>query len=365
MSLDPIKKSDYTNDGDDQQKNNPKEFFNLETFNEAIEQAKQLPIPKKLFSGFWYEQEVCFFFAASGVGKSVLAFQIADSISKGKAIEGFELEVEPKKVLYLDYELSVKQVEKRCSENYLNHYKFSDNLYRLTPNVTHELPKGTSEMEYSLLGIEQIVKETGAKVIIIDNITYLSGGNMEKGHEARDFIKKLLMLKRTLGLSILVMAHTPKRASSYCVISQNDLHGSKMLINLCDSAFALGLSAQDKDLRYVKQIKVRSAEKEFGQNNVQIIEMNGTGNFLHFDYVGSAREKEHLQETTLETVKSLEEQIIDMHKQNMSMQSITKQLDTYYSKVRRTIKRYEKNVGEKKKKDKDWKDFIDGLDDDK
>jgi hypothetical protein len=43
-------------------------------------------------------------------------------------------------------------------------------------------------------------------------------------------------------------------------LSANDLQGSKMLINFCDSAFAIGKSSNDKDLRYLKQIKQRSKE---------------------------------------------------------------------------------------------------------
>ena len=94
--------------------------------NTWVEEAKNRPIPNMLFSELWYENEICILFADTNLGKSILAVQIADSISKGIAIPGFKLESPPKKVLYLDFELSDKQFENRCSENYQNHY----------PNIT-------------------------------------------------------------------------------------------------------------------------------------------------------------------------------------------------------------------------------------
>ena len=57
--------------------------------NKWIEQAKKRPIPKMLFSEFWFEGEICILFADTNLGKSILAVQICDSISKGEKINGF------------------------------------------------------------------------------------------------------------------------------------------------------------------------------------------------------------------------------------------------------------------------------------
>ncbi|MCH2045975.1 MAG: AAA family ATPase [Saprospiraceae bacterium] len=97
---------------------NPSNFFQVRTMNEVIEEAKQQEVPNMLFSELWFEQEICLFFAGSNTGKSIIAIQIADSISRGEAIEGFKLESPAQKVLYIDYELQPKQLEKRYSEHY-------------------------------------------------------------------------------------------------------------------------------------------------------------------------------------------------------------------------------------------------------
>ena len=66
----------------------------------------------------------------------------------------------------------------------------------------------------------------------------------------------LKKIKNKYGLSLLILAHTPKRDATKG-ITKNDLSGSKMLMNFCDSAFAIGESFQKNGLRYLKQIKVQ------------------------------------------------------------------------------------------------------------
>lgn len=88
---------------------NKKGLFKVMTANEWLEQAKTTPIPEMLFGEFWHEGEICILFSDSNLGKSILAVQIADSISKGQPINGFKLEAPQQKVLYFDFELSSKQ----------------------------------------------------------------------------------------------------------------------------------------------------------------------------------------------------------------------------------------------------------------
>ena len=115
-------------------------LFKVMRANEWIEISKNKPIPKMLFSEFWFEGELCIMFADTNVGKSILAVQIADSISKGIPIQGFNLECVNQPVLYFDFELSEKQFENRYSIDYANHYAFDDNLVRVEIDPEHELP---------------------------------------------------------------------------------------------------------------------------------------------------------------------------------------------------------------------------------
>ena len=67
-------------------------LFLIRTANGCIEEAKSRPIPEMLFGAFWYEGELCILFADTNLGKSILAVQIGDSISKGRAVPGFHME---------------------------------------------------------------------------------------------------------------------------------------------------------------------------------------------------------------------------------------------------------------------------------
>ncbi len=89
----------------------PAGLLEVKTANNWIEQASKRPIPRMLFSEFWYEQELCILFADTNVGKTILAVQIADSISCGRSIPGFKLETMAQKVIYCDFELNDKQFQ--------------------------------------------------------------------------------------------------------------------------------------------------------------------------------------------------------------------------------------------------------------
>ena len=262
--------------------------------NSWVEEAKNRPIPNMLFNEFWYENEVCILFSDTNLGKSILAVQIADSISKGIQIPGFKLESQSKKVLYLDFELSDKQFENRCSQEYENHYKFNKNFLRAELHTELELPKEYKNIEeYLCSTLSNIIIETKASVIIVDNLTFLSSEN-EKAKDALVLMKTLKQISRTNNVSILVLAHTPKRDDTK-PISKNDLAGSKMLMNFCDSCFAIGSSSQESSLRYIKQIKQRNTEHLYNTNNVIICSLDKKSNFLEFHFENFDNEIDHLK----------------------------------------------------------------------
>src|SRR5574344_1378462 len=236
----------------------PADLLEVKTANKWIEQASRRPIPRMPFSEFWFEQELCILFADTNVGKTILAVQIADSISRGQSIPGFKLETKAQKVIYCDFELNDKQFQSRYSRNYEYPYQFSDNFLRVEINPDADFPEDVS-FEFALSNaIERVITDNGAKIVIIDNITYLRHEN-ERAKDALPLMKHLKRLKSKYNLSLLVLAHTPKRDLTK-PLTRNDLQGSKVLMNFCDSSFAIGESSSDSSFRYIKMIKVRSTE---------------------------------------------------------------------------------------------------------
>jgi hypothetical protein len=265
-------------------------LFVVLSANAWVEQARSRPIPKQLFSEFWYEGELCILFADTNQGKSILAVQIGDSISRGVSVPGFKLQAQKQKILYCDFELSDKQFEARYSTDFQSHYSFDDMFLRAEINT--EGNGGNIEERISQ-ELENIVVNSQAKVLIIDNVTYLRS-DTEKAKDALPLMKQLKAIKKKYGLSILCLAHTPKRDSSK-PITRNDLQGSKMLINFCDSSFAIGESQRDNAVRYLKQIKARNTEVLYGSDNVILCAITKRNSFLGFDFIAYGDEREHLK----------------------------------------------------------------------
>ena len=285
----------------------PADLLEVKTANKWIEQASKRPIPRMLFSEFWFEQELCILFADTNVGKTILAVQIADSISRGQSIPGFKLETKAQKVIYCDFELNDKQFQSRYSRNYEDPYLFSDNFLRVEINPDADFPEDAS-FEFALSNaIERVITDNGAKIVIIDNITYLRHEN-ERAKDALPLMKHLKRLKSKYNLSLLVLAHTPKRDLTK-PLTRNDLQGSKVLMNFCDSSFAIGASSSDSSFRYIKMIKVRSTEHIYDSYNIMVCQITKPDNFLHFNFLHLDSEYKHLKMVTERDREILEEEV--------------------------------------------------------
>lgn len=310
--------------------------FTVKTAQGWINQAKNRPIPKMLFGELWFEGELCTLFADANLGKSILAVQIGNSISKGEPIRGFKLEVSKQKILYLDFELSDKQFENRYSLEFDQHYSFDDNFIRVEINPDAELLENKSFEDCLNDSLEQLIIDTGAKILIIDNITYLKNDN-EKAKDALPLMKYLKALKSKYGLSILALAHTPKRDLSK-PITRNDLQGSKMLMNFCDSSFSIGESNIDKSLRYIKQIKQRNTEQIYDAENVCVCQIDKPLNFLMFEFLNYGREYEHLKQHSEKDKANLNEKVNELNQQGHSLREIGDKLGISHMKVSRILK---------------------------
>ena len=266
-------------------------LFQYKSFNKTLEESRELADPLPLWKTLWYEGEICCLFGDTGTGKSILAVQIAKEIA------------EKKKILYFDFELSEKQFEMRYKDTDGNLCNFPDNLIRVDIDLDSlEL----HDYETRLIeGIEKDALAMGVDTLVIDNITWLCS-NMEDGDLAGKLMMKLIRMKKRHNWSILVLAHTPKRDAQK-PITQNDLAGSKRVLNFLDSAFSIGFSEWGIDIRYIKQIKGRHGRTLYGTDNVISAEIKKDGAFLFFDEIGNAKEADHLNKKRAITPKQDEE----------------------------------------------------------
>lgn len=302
-----------------------------------MQQASSRPIPLMLFGKFWHQDEVCILFADSNLGKSILAVQIADNISKGEGVYPFDVEPGAQPVLYCDFELTDKQFEARYSANYQYHYQFAGNFYRAELNPELEVPEGFADFDqYLIYALERTILQTGARILIIDNLTFLRG-ETEQAKDALPLMKQLKTLKNKYGLSILILAHTPKRDLTQA-ITRNDLQGSKMLMNFCDSAFTIGESKTDSSIRYLKQIKQRNTEQVYGDSNVCLCQISKPYNFLQYEFVGFGQEYEQLAKPTETQKQDLIERAQALKAEGLTLRDIGKQMGISHQKVDRLLK---------------------------
>lgn len=264
--------------------------FVKKRFSDYIQEGMDKEPIKCLFDEFWLENEICVLFSDSGVGKSILAVQVADSISKGIPINGFKLDTKPQTVLYFDFEMSSRQLAKRYSDG-ISQYEFSRNLVRLEVDSNSIRDDGLICVEEATFdALQYEIEKSGAKVVVIDNLTFLSQQS-EDPSIALKMMKQFHYIKRRLGVSILIVSHTPKIEYGH-IITKNDLQGSKNISNFCDSIVAIGKPLYgDNKVRYIKQLKSRDSEEKYGTNNVVVCRLDKIDNFLHFVFIETSEER--------------------------------------------------------------------------
>ncbi len=309
-------------------------LLEIRTANACISDARNLAIPQRLCGNLWFEGEVAILFADTNVGKSICAVQIADNISKGQNIDIFGSEAPSKVVLYLDFELGDKQFEARYSEDWKSHYLWSPNFFRIRIN-----PQFTDfdDFENQLFKeIEAAIETYKATILIVDNITYLRMQSTESGKEALPLMKYLTQLKNQFKLSLLVLAHTPKRVNPSLPLTINDLAGSKQLANFADSVFCIGKSTQGSSIRYIKQLKARSCSV---MDEIWLCDLNKSHNFLGFKFIKIDWENSHLKSKN-EADEELKNEIVKLQTENagITQTAIAEQLGVGKMKVSRMIK---------------------------
>ncbi|MDB5087006.1 MAG: hypothetical protein JWR09_1000 [Mucilaginibacter sp.] len=311
-------------------------MFTIENGNRWLELARREPEAKMLFGELWHQGELCMLFADTNIGKSVLAVQLGESIARGQCIEPFACQAPPARVLYIDFELSQSQFGLRYSNGEEDH-QFSDNFFRAQYNFIPDPPPNVNENDLLIAAIEYKVKQAKATVLIIDNITCLRGGT-ENSAVALSLMKSLKALKTDYNLSILVLAHTPKRRNATQPISADDLHGSKLLINFADSAFAIGKSTIDNDLCYLKQIKQRNTRQRYGSDNVCLCRIQKPGTFLHFTFEGNSAERLHLLSRSTADRRQLAHKIAALTAKGFSQRDISNHLGIGLATVNRLLR---------------------------
>ena len=102
--------------------------------------------------------------------------------------------------------------------------------------------------------------------------------------------------------------------------------------------FAIGKSARDEKLRYVKQVKVRAGAYRYDSDNVILYEIVHDKENVHFEFKGFANEKEHLKEADEKEKSSLKENVLELVRQGKSYRDVAEALGISKSLVGKIVK---------------------------
>ena len=311
------------------------DFLIVKTADDWIDEALGQDPQKMLFGPLWFSNELNVLVGSSNVGKTILAMQIGIAIANGKGALGMDNEAGAQKVLYCDFELTAVQLALRFSdENRKKKKTIGANFFRVEMNSDAEVPEGISPELYTAMCIERAAKERGATVIIVDNISYLKS-DTEKARDVVPFMQHLNKIKKRDKLSILIVAHTPKR-SGYEPMTLNDIAGSAAVGRFIDSSVGIAQSQTDEGLRYIKQLKERNTFKHYGSDNVIICDLSKDEHgVLGFSYQATESEHKHLRRQTAEDHENRDAEVFEAYQDKQSLREV----GAMFGISRQTVKR--------------------------
>ena len=181
----------------------------MDALNEAVVTSSELHdlelIPrKKLLSEWFCEGDCGFIFAFRGVGKTWLALAIAQALSTGGKLGDWRAPA-PVKVLYVDGEMPPDLMRDRCEGleanngnlQFLNH----EILFERTGKV---LNIANREIQHA---ITQRCVVSGAKVLILDNLSTLARGMKENEADSWELVGNWLLDLRRQKIAVVIAHH--------------------------------------------------------------------------------------------------------------------------------------------------------------
>lgn len=201
-----------------------------------------------------------------GDGKTTMILNLAAQLSKGKCFEDGSGIDAPVKIIYQTAEDGLADTVKPRLE------KAGADCEQIL--VIDESDKSLSMIDER---IEEALKTSGAKMLILDPIqAYLGGGmDMNRANEAREMTKKLGMLADKYGCAIILIGHMNKAAGNKAAYRGM---GSIDFFAVARSVLLVGRVVGEPDIRAVVQIKNNLAE--FGHPKAFRLSDDG------FDWIG-------------------------------------------------------------------------------
>jgi RecA-family ATPase len=317
----------------------------------VMDMAAQATTKSFLVGSLIKEEDVAILFSGPENGKSVFSIQMADKISRGESLFSGLLRNEcgQKKVVYFDFELTLSDYKNRYTDGAGNKYPFLGEGWFVRVGNDDKNPQTFAEIANNMERIlVRNIELHKPNVVFIDNITAMSNGSTADAEVSRKIMDLLLLLKKKYKLTVIVLAHTPKRYDISKPLSLSDLAGSFLLAAYADSVIVIGRSKMGNNVKYLLQLKARSGTKIHDDQNVIQVAIEKEGAFLQMKPLEepTGRESDHLVD---KYDASIDDELINnimlLHSQGKSYQNIKDELNLKLS--RQYIGRIIKNKKDK------------------
>jgi putative DNA primase/helicase len=181
----------------------------LDALNAAVVTSSELHdlelIRRKKLLGDWFcEGDLGFIFAFRGVGKTWLALAIAQALSTSGKLGDWQVH-ERVKVLYIDGEMPPDLMRSRCEGldtsngnlQFLNHEILFDRTGKVLNITNREIQDAITER----------CLMTGAKVLILDNLSTLASGMRENEADSWELVNNWLLDLRRRKIAVVIVHH--------------------------------------------------------------------------------------------------------------------------------------------------------------
>lgn len=232
-----------------------------------------------LYGNLWRRGELAVLFGETGVGKSILATQIAETIARGVFLPGVRRKKPGKHVLYFDLETGPEQFRERytCPRAVYGerpaHYTFHARHERATFRKDFEIPRefAGNFRRFFDHSVTLRFEQSDANIYIVDN---LSGLDPEKsgGAASLKWLRTFKLWTAINGVSVLVVTHA-KPHKRLTPTTLKDLALGHKVAEIADTVFALCRSNFGQGFRYVKMLKSRSQIFEAPADEVQVYQI--------------------------------------------------------------------------------------------
>lgn len=163
--------------------------FKISNAEEVIAFASSLPKSDNLYQNIWRERELACVLGENSSAAADAALRVAEAVS------------ETRKVLYINITGTYRSFAERC--------RAAKPRNLLHAKIDLADIDSTDPMAF-LKDLARTIRESGAKVCVIDSLFYLCEWYNKAG-AARFFITKFLEIKDNLGISILIGANARRR----------------------------------------------------------------------------------------------------------------------------------------------------------